>query len=103
MVGALPVFLATYHSACPSASPGAVLVPAASSSARPRPAGDVDGDDGRSTDTAGHGEDDDACPDYAGVPDHDAGEPAHGADEADHDAHHNDTPRGSPGLSIRWT
>ena len=58
MVGALPVFLATYHSACPSAALGTVLVPAASSSARPRPAGDVDGDDGCSTDAGGHGEDD---------------------------------------------
>ena len=71
---------------------GTVLVPAASSSARPRPAGDVDGDDGCSTDAGGHGEDDDACPDYPGVPDRDAGEPAHGADEA-HGAHQTIPPR----------
>ena len=55
-----------------------MLVPAASSSARPRPAGDVDDYDGCSIDAGGHGEDNDACPDYPGVPDHDAGEPAHG-------------------------
>ena len=85
-----PTFAELECRACPSASLGTALVPVSSSSARPRPAGDVDGDDGCSTDAGGHGEDNDACPDYPRVPDHDAGESAHGANEA-HGAHYNDT------------